>query len=144
MKPRGLHVHSNSLPNMSWKTRGYSWIAWIVMFYENMLPWHPIFTMCDGDMFKSFFQSPTLWEPFWGSLIRMETTVIRSYGCRTLLNDRSCFHRACGERAVSTQIFITTHCFWLFFFRMLTQESFIINMEVWSHTYWSAENICPL
>lgn len=110
MKPKGLHAHSHSLLNMSWKTWGYSWIAWIVMFYENKLPWHPIVTVCDGDVVKSFFQSPTHWETFGGSLIQMETPVI---SCRTLLNDRSWFHRACGVLAVSTQSFITTH--WFFF-----------------------------
>lgn len=137
MKPKGLHVHSHSLLNMSWKTWGYFWIAWLVMFYENMLPWHPIVTMCDGDVFKSLFQSPAHWETFGGSLIQMETTVI---SCGTLLNDRSWFHRACGAQAVSTQIFVTTRCFFGGG-RMLPQRSFVINMEV-SRKYLSPLVVC--
>lgn len=51
----------------------------IVKFYENMLSYHPIVTMCHGDIFKSFSQSLIQWEIFGGSLTQMETTVNRFY-----------------------------------------------------------------
>lgn len=40
-----------------------------VKSHENIFPWHITVTMYDGDLFKSFSQSPIQWDIFRGFLI---------------------------------------------------------------------------